>query len=313
MHAAHRDTSAACHILGGVLLAVLHLSVVLMCDAHGSHTNICAADERPVSAAAKRISCKQDPKCIHETQCGCIPKHCTCGNEACIFAGEDKDHAHADADADADAAHAHTDGEEHLHAGGDGPHHHAADGSIIPDETTRAAAAAGTLAAATGTLAAGILAKAESGAGKHHLVEDDSEGPAHTHADGTMHGHPGGDLPHHHDSTGGLVFDLPKQPAKLVMNKGRPLLKPPPQTIPNDGDDAVDADAEHEQPTVMTTAATPAEKGGSARAIAAAPTSGDSPAPAVVATVGESSSKTNSNSTGTSESSASTQIHQVSV
>ena len=297
MHAAHRDTSAACHILGGVLLALLHLSVVL-CDAHGSHINICAADERPVSAAAKRISCKQDPKCIHETQCGCIPKHCTCGNEACIFAGEDKDHAHADADADADAAHVHTDdGKRHSHAGGDSPHHHVADGSIIPDETTRATAAAGTLSAATGTLATGILAKAESGASKHHLVEeDDSEGPAHTHADGTMHGHPGGDLPHHHDdsegpahthadgkmhghpggdlphyhdSTGGLVFDLPKQAAKLVMNKGRPLLKPPPQTIPN--------------------------------------------ASAVVATVGESSSKTNSNSTGTSESPESTQIHQVSV
>jgi hypothetical protein len=28
-------------------------------------------------------------------------------------------------------------------------------------------------------------------------------------------------MPHHHDGSGGIVFDVPKKPAKLVMNKGK--------------------------------------------------------------------------------------------
>lgn len=284
---------------------MIHLCVVITC-AHGGHINVCAADERPVSAAVKRISCKQDPKCIHESQCGCIPKDCTCGNEACIFAGEldggvddhdgdqreieDHDEHHHD--------HTHAEGEKHSHAGGNSPHHHASDGSIIPDETTRPAAAAGT--------SAGTPSQSGSGASKHHLVDDDSEGPAHTHKDGTTHGHPGGDMAHHHDASGGIVFDLPKKPAKLVMNKGKLLMSP--QTTQNN-DDTVDADTVHEQPAALAPTHKLTAKDEKAKA-AAGPPAGDS-APAAVATVESRSSKANTNGTGTPESPASNQIRQV--
>ena len=119
---AHRDSSAACRIFVVVLLALLHLSVIPVCDTHGSHVNVCLADERPVSAAAKRIRCKQDPRCIHETQCGCMPRDCTVvGNVACKSCGQtdgDEDHDNANANTYADAFHTHNDGDERSLAGG---------------------------------------------------------------------------------------------------------------------------------------------------------------------------------------------------
>jgi hypothetical protein len=213
-----------------------------VCGAHGGlGVNICARDERPMSASSKRLSCKQDPQCIHETQCGCIPKDCTCGNERCIFAGPGNEgDAHDAHDApmnDAHEAHdgelhSHADGTGHGHPGGDLPHHHGKDGAIILEGGTDDDGAA-----------------SEDGASKHHLVDDDSDGPTHTHANGTAHGHPGGDLPHHHDKDGAIVFDLPKKPAKLVMNKGKLLLKPATvQAEAKDDDDAVDADSMREEP-----------------------------------------------------------------
>jgi len=216
------------------------------------------------------------------------------------------------------------DGKRHSHAGGDSPHHHVADGSIIPDETTRATAAAGTLSAATGTLATGILAKAESGASKHHLVEeDDSEGPAHTHADGTMHGHPGGDLPHHHDDSEGPAHTH----ADGTMH-GHPGGDLPHHHDDSEGPAHTHADGKmHGHPggdlphyhdstgglvfdLPKQAAKLVMNKG---RPLLKPPPQTIPNASAVVATVGESSSKTNSNSTGTSESPESTQIHQVSV
>ena len=198
-----------------------------LCSGHGVHAvNVCAADERPVSAAAKRMSCKQDLKCKHETQCGCIPKECTCGNEACIFAGTSVGSGVGGGVDDASTE-----------------HEHGADGQIISDE---------------GAHSAGSRAASEPGedaetpgASKHDLVDDDSEGPQHSHRDGTLHGHPGGDLPHHHDASGGLVFDAPpkpsKQAAKFIMHKE---LLPPGMhasakagVVGSDNGDAVDTDA----------------------------------------------------------------------
>jgi len=136
----------------------------------------------------------------------------------------------------------HDDGEEHTHEGGDSPHDHGPDQSMIPVADADDGAA--------GSLA-GAPVGSSTGASKHDLVDDDGDGPAHTHADGTTHGHPGGDMPHHHDGSGGIVFDVPKKPAKLVMNKGKLLLKPSEEEgLPaeNKGDDdAVDADQVHDE------------------------------------------------------------------
>jgi hypothetical protein len=220
-----------------LLLVAACLSVLPRCKADALRINICAADERPMSASAKRLSCKQDPLCIHETQCGCIPKVCTCGDDACIFSGEQagENHQHSHADGARNAT--------HTHVGGEAPHHHHADGSIILDADASAGAE---------SFLAGESADSQSGASKHHLVDDDSKGPKHTHADGTTHGHPGGDLPHHHDKDGGIVFDVAKkatikQPAKFVMNKGK-LLSSAAGTIKDD--EAVDADAVHGLPVI---------------------------------------------------------------
>jgi hypothetical protein len=249
MQLAQRRTGVG--LLGALsFLLLCTFAQVPVCGAHGGlGVNICARDERPMSAASKRLSCKQDPQCIHETQCGCIPKDCTCGNERCIFAGSGSEgDAHDAHDAPVNDAHeahdthgdgelhSHADGTGHGHPGGDLPHHHGKDGTMIPEEGTDDDGAA-----------------SEDGASKHHLADDDSNGPTHTHANGTAHGHPGGDLPHHHDKDGAIVFDLPKKPAKLVMNKGKLLLKPATvaakvQAAANDDDDAVDADAMREEP-----------------------------------------------------------------
>lgn len=240
-------------LLGALsFLLLCTFAQVPICGAHGGiGVNICARDERPMSAASKRLSCKQDPKCVHETQCGCIPKDCTCGNERCIFAGPGSEgdahdahdapmnDAHEAHDAQGDGElHSHADGTGHGHGhpGGDLPHLHGKDGMILPEGGTDDDGAA-----------------SEDGASKHHLVDDDSDGPTHTHANGTAHGHPGGDLPHHHDKDGAIVFDLPKKPAKLVMNKGKLLLKPAKvattvQAEAQDDDDAVDVDAMLQQP-----------------------------------------------------------------
>lgn len=216
-----------------LVLALLHACITPTCSHEG--VNICAHDERPMTATARRLSCKQDDMCIHETQCGCIPKGCTCGDSHCIYAGE-KHVGHGDED-----KHEH-DGEMHAHAGGDRPHHHAADGSIVYEEDSSA------LSSPIGKPAT----PGEQAAGKHDLVDDDGDGPMHTHHDGTEHGHPGGDMPHHHDEDGGLVFDmpkaLPKRKAKFVMNKG-PLLNPQKYRSEPTGhadSDAVDADALHD-------------------------------------------------------------------
>lgn len=33
----------------------------------------------------QRLSCKAKPSCRYDTQCGCIPKDCVCGNNDCVF------------------------------------------------------------------------------------------------------------------------------------------------------------------------------------------------------------------------------------
>lgn len=253
---------------GGPLLILLLTSLLTAppsCRAQGDARevkgvkNICASDERPMSASAKRLSCKEDAQCKHETQCGCIPKWCTCGDEPCwARSGDDADPAPSSSTTstttttsssssssssslhESEKKHMHDDGEEHSHEGGDSPHDHGPDQSMIPVADADDGAA--------GSLA-GAPVGATTSASKHDLVDDDGDGPAHTHADGTTHGHPGGEMPHHHDGSGGIVFDVPKKPAKLVMNKGKLLLKPSEEGLPAEdkGDDAVDADQVHDE------------------------------------------------------------------
>ena len=215
-----------------LVLAVLHACMLPTCSHQG--VNICAHDERPMTATAKRLSCKQDVMCIHETQCGCIPKGCTCGDSHCIYAAENHE--------DDSVGHTHNhNGEKHTHDGGDRPHHHSADGSIMYDTDSSALVAGAGDAAKPG----------DEGARKHHLVDDDSDGPMHTHPDGTEHGHPGGSMPHHHAKDGGLVFDMPKavptsNKARFVMNRG-PLVNKHRSELPAHAEsDAVDADAVHD-------------------------------------------------------------------
>jgi len=267
-------------------LLLVTFAQVPVCRAHrGLGVNICARDERPVSAASKRLSCKQDPLCVHETQCGCIPKDCTCGDEHCIFAGPVSG-------GDADAGKGEGEGERHSHAAG--------------DSDDAAAQAVGLGATGSG-----------HGASKHHLVDDDSDGPSHTHADGTAHGHPGGDMPHHHDKDGAIVFDLPKKPAKLVMNKGKLLLKPAAvaskvqaAVAAEDGGDAVDADAVHDRP-----ARAPATGGAAQSGTAdAKPESASAAAAGTSAATGARADEGSAppvNGTGTQDSLPTREIHQV--
>jgi len=304
-------------------LAVLHLCVAPGCSHEG--VNICAHDERPMTATAKRLSCKQDAKCVHETQCGCIPQGCTCGDAPCIYAGHGQGD---DGDVEPADSHAH-DGKRHTHTGGDRPHHHADDGSIVYDgnnaaepEVAKEAAPHhhaddGSVVYDGNKAAEPEVAKeagepAEDGARKHELVDDDGEGPTHTHADGTQHGHPGGDMPHHHDKDGSIVFDVPNKgppkKAKFVMNKG-PLL-PPHQHKAKDADgDAIDADAIHDaQPSPA--AAGSGKKGvtGDASSVSPPATHGDDGAASSAS--GDRLGMPSVNSTGTRGGQATSEIRQ---
>uniref|UniRef100_A0A7S4KAH9 Uncharacterized protein n=1 Tax=Guillardia theta TaxID=55529 RepID=A0A7S4KAH9_GUITH len=106
---------------------------------HEKGVNVCSPDEdRPT----KRSACTQDSSCKHETQCGCIPKGCNCGDFHCILNLHPHSHGdgqHAEISSSklqGGSNHIHKDGTTHSHSGGSKPHHHMSDGTVVYEPDT---------------------------------------------------------------------------------------------------------------------------------------------------------------------------------
>jgi len=153
----------SCGMSKGALLLAATLCIMFECSSgglpyrrllhEGRGVNMCSKnEERP----RMRNDCRSDPACVHESQCGCIPKGCTCGDEKCIYTHEEGKHydseavdldgggskskpktAHTHVIGDKQAfkfKHSHHGGKAHEHEGGDRKHHHTDDGEVVYDD-----------------------------------------------------------------------------------------------------------------------------------------------------------------------------------
>uniref|UniRef100_A0A7S0VRF8 Uncharacterized protein n=1 Tax=Hemiselmis tepida TaxID=464990 RepID=A0A7S0VRF8_9CRYP len=148
---------------GVLLLRLATLWILLGCCSGGAPSRNLLHEGRGVNMCSKnedrpriRNDCKSDPACVHESQCGCIPKGCTCGDEKCIYTHEEGKNYDSDAvDLDGGSSktkskrahthiigdkqafkikHTHRGGKVHEHEGGGRKHHHTDDGEVVYDD-----------------------------------------------------------------------------------------------------------------------------------------------------------------------------------